>query len=240
MLRFGYAIALVMLIAACAPPMRVTAPEPAPTLATGSAPEGFPIKRYQEAAAQGKPVYRVDPEQSLVSILVRRGGSLAHLGHDHVVASRGVQGYIAPDERTADLFVPLAELSVDEPALRAESRLDTQPTESDIAGTRSNMLDKVLETQRFPYAFIHISSREKTPTGLRLDVAITLHGVSRSFDVPAQMETLEGAMSVAGTLELKQSDFGIVPFSILGGAMQVQDRLSLRFRILARPVDARS
>jgi hypothetical protein len=229
-----------MLIAACAQPMRATAPGPAPTLATGSALAEFPGKRYQEAAAQGKPVYRVEPEQSLVSILVRRGGSLAHLGHDHVVASHGVQGYIAPDEGIADLFVPLAELSVDEPALRAESRLDTQPTESDIAGTRSNMLDKVLETERFPYAFIHISSREKTPTALRLEVAITLHGVSRSFDVPGHMETVQGGMSVAGTLELKQSDFGIVPFSILGGAMQVQDQLSLRFRILARPVDARS
>lgn len=240
MLRLGYAIALVMLIAACAPPVRTTAPEPAPTLATGRAPAGFPSKRYEEAAAQGKPVYRVDPEQSLVSILVRRGGSLAHLGHDHVVASHGVQGYVALDDGSADLFVPLAELSVDEPALRAESRLDTQPTESDIAGTRSNMLDKVLEAQRFPYALIHISSGEKTPTGLRLDITITLHGVSRSFVVPAQMETVQGEMSVTGTLELKQSDFGIVPFSILGGAMQVQDRLNLRFRIRARPVDARS
>ncbi|MDM0074059.1 YceI family protein [Variovorax sp. J2P1-59] len=237
MLRVGYAIALVMLVAGCAPAMRTTAP--APTLATRSAPDGFPGRRYEEAAARGKSIYRVDPERSLVSILVRRGGSLAHLGHDHVVASRGVQGYVARDEGTADLFVPLADLSVDEPALRAESRLDTQPTESDIAGTRSNMLDKVLETQRFPFALIHISSREKTPTGSRLGVAITLHGVSRSFDVPVHMETSPDEMSVAGTLELKQSDFGIVPFSILGGAMQVQDRLSLRFTIRARPVDAR-
>ncbi|MDM0105803.1 YceI family protein [Variovorax sp. J22R24] len=238
MLRSGYAIALVMSIAACAPPMRATAPMPTP--ATQGAPAGFPGKRYEEAAAQGKPVYRVEPERSLVSILVRRGGSLAHLGHDHVVASRGVRGYVSPDDGTADLYVTLAGLSVDEPVLRAESRLDTQPTESDIAGTRSNMLDKVLEAQRFPFALIHVSTMEKTPTGSRLDVAITLHGVSRRFEVPAQVETMQGEMSVAGTLEFKQSDFGIVPFSILGGAMQVQDGLSLRFMIRARPLDVRS
>jgi len=41
-------------------------------------------------------------------------------------------------------------------------------------------------------------------------------------------------MSITGMLGLNQSDFGIVPFSILGGAIQVQDRISLRFRIHAR------
>lgn len=238
MRRLGCAIAFVTLVAGCASPMRATAPEP--TIAARTAPEGFDSKRYEQAAAQGRHVYSVAPEGSLVAILVRRGGSLAHLGHDHVVASRGVQGYVAPDEGSADLYVPLADLSVDEPALRKEAGLDTQPSEPDIAGTRSNMLDKVLETQRFPYALIHINSRGTTPGGMRLDIALTLHGVTRSFDVPAQMETQPGEMKVAGSLEFNQSDFGMVPFSILGGAIQVQDRLSLRFRILARPVAARS
>jgi hypothetical protein len=238
MLRIAYAIALVSLIAGCASPMRATAPEL--TLATRTAPEGFAGKRYEQAAAQGRPVYRVVSEDSLVAILVRRGGSLAHLGHDHVVASHGMQGYVATDDGSADLYVSLADLSVDEPALRAEAGLDTQPSESDIAGTRSNMLDKVLETQRFPYALIRVNRRGTAPGGVKLDVAITLHGVTRSFDVPAQMETKPGEMTVAGSFDFNQSDFGMTPFSILGGAIQVQDRLSLRFRILARPFDARS
>ncbi|MGJ7506837.1 YceI family protein [Variovorax sp. GT1P44] len=238
MLRLGYVIACATLIAGCASPMRATAPVAPST--TQAAPEGFVGKPYEQAAAQGRPVYRVAPEGSIVAILVRRGGSLAHLGHDHVVASRSVQGYIAADEGSADLYVPLVDLSVDEPALRTEAGLDTQPSESDIVGTRSNMLDKVLDTQRYPYALIHINGPAAPQGGIRLDVALTLHGVTRSFDVPAQMETKPGEMKVAGTLEFDQSDFGMAPFSILGGAIQVQDRLSLRFRILARPLDARS
>jgi hypothetical protein len=35
-------------------------------------------------------------------------------------------------------------------------------------------------------------------------------------------------------MHFNQSDFGIVPVSVLGGAMQVQDRLDLQFRILAK------
>ena len=234
MLRPAHVAAvLAMVIAACAPQIRETAPEPRLALTQG--PENFPRNDYEQAAAQGKTVYRIDPARSLVSITVRRGGSLAHLGHDHVVASHEAQGYIAPEEGRADLYVPLRELSVDEPALRAEAGLDTQPSESEIAGTRLNMLDKVLEAQRFPFAIIRVSGLEKIPTGMRLlTVAITLHGVTRTFAVAAQIETGGGELSVTGLLEFNQSDFGIVPFSILGGAMQVQDRLSLRFRIRAR------
>jgi hypothetical protein len=51
--------------------------------------------------------------------------------------------------------------------------------------------------------------------------------------VPAAVVGSAGEISVAGTLEFDQSDFGIAPFSILGGAIQVQDRLSLRFSVLA-------
>jgi len=226
------AAVLAALIAACAPQVRQTAPEPTP--AARPAPENFPRSAYEQAAAQGKPVYRIDPARSLIAISVRRGGSLARLGHDHIVASHEAEGYIASEEGRADLYVPLSELAVDEPALRAEAGLDTQPSESDIAGTRANMLDKVLETQKFPFALIRVSGLEQRPMGVRLSVAITLHGVARTLAVPAQIETGGDEMSVSGLLEFNQSDFGIVPFSILGGAIQVQDRVSLRFRIRAR------
>ena len=221
----GIALLAALAVAACAPPMvRETAP--ASAAANAAKPEGFPGDHY----ARSEGVLRIDSAQSLVAITVRRGGSLSHLGHDHIVASRAVQGYVAPREGRADLFIPLAELTVDEPALRAEAGLDTQPSASDIAGTRSNMLDKVLEVQRFPFATLRV---DRPAADAPLAVAVTLHGVRRSFTVPAAVVGSAGAMSVAGTLEFNQSDFGIAPFSILGGAIQVQDRLSLRFSIRA-------
>ena len=56
----------------------------------------------------------------------------------------------------ADLYVPLDTLVVDEPALRAEAGFDTQPSAADIAGTRRNMLEKVLEADRYPFALIAV------------------------------------------------------------------------------------
>src|SRR6266852_3439961 len=140
---------LTAILAGCAQLPRVEAPS--------APPAEFPEAFYLQALKQGKPVFRVDSRESLVVIEVRRSGSLARLGHDHVVASHEVGGYVAPDEGRADLVVALARLAVDEPALRAEAGFDTQPTESDIEGTRANMLEKVLEAEKFPFALIGVS-----------------------------------------------------------------------------------
>jgi polyisoprenoid-binding protein YceI len=236
MLRPAHAVlALAAVMAACAPVSREMAPERA--FGAQQVPEDFPRSAYQKAAAQGKAVYRVEPARSLVAITVRRGGAFARLGHDHVVASHDLQGYVAPDLGRADLYFPLASLSVDEPTLRAEAQMETQPTEADIAGTRGNMLDKVLQVQRFPFVLIRVTRVKTVADDTQLGVAITLRGVTRRYEVPAKLEVGRAEMAVAGSFEINQSDFGIAPFSVLNGAIQVQDRLGLRFDIRAGPAD---
>lgn len=185
------------------------------------------------AIARGEPVFRIDPARSLIVIEVRRAGSLARLGHDHVVASHDVRGFVAAQERRADLYVPLDRLSVDEPALRTEAGFDTQPSASDIAGTRSNMLVHVLSTDRFPFALVSISDVDQRGTNSSATLAIALHGTTRTMRIPLRIDPVGAAIAVDGRVVLKQSDFGIEPFSILGGAVQVQDEIGLRFRIYA-------
>jgi len=219
---------LSAVLAGCAPLLRVPAPAPA------APPADFPEAYYREALAQGKLVFRVDPAESLVVIEVRRAGSLARLGHDHVVASHELGGYVAPDEGRADLYVALARMQVDEPALRKQAGFDTQPTESDIEGTRSNMLEKVLEAEKFPFALIRVSGAKAKEKKTTLNFAITLHGHLRTLEVPAEIDADAEKMSVTGRLSFDQTDFGITPYSLLGGAIAVQNRIDLRFRIIAR------
>jgi hypothetical protein len=223
--RATLATTLAALLAGCAQVPRVVAPSAPP----GEFPEAF----YLQALREGKPVFRVDSRESLVVIEVRRSGSLARLGHDHVVASHEVTGYVAPGEGRADLYIALARLAVDEPALRVEAGFETQPTESDIEGTRSNMLAKVLEADKFPFALIGITganAREKKAT---LAVAVTLHGRLRTLQAPAEIEADAEKMSVTGRLSFDQTDFGIAPYSLLGGAIAVKNGVDLRFRIRA-------
>jgi hypothetical protein len=231
-LRVGVAYALIVaLLVACAPP---------PAQLPGVAPEapGFVLqaRRYDEVAKAGRPVFAVEPGRSVVVIEVRRAGALAHLGHDHVVASHDLRGYVAPADGRADLYVRLQDLVVDEPALRAAAGFDTQPTPADIAATRANMLGKVLDVERHPYALVGIDRIGANGKADELEVALTLNGVTRTERIRAAVEVSADAMRVTGETVIRQSDFGIVPFSILNGAIRVEDALTVRFEIRARRV----
>ncbi len=215
------------LTAGCAPPAL------RPTESAPSGPSDFPAPHYQTALARGEPIYRIDPAHSLVVIEIRRAGSLARIGHDHVVASHDLRGYVAPQEHRADLFFPLAELAVDEPDLRVEAGFDTHPTQADIDGTRRNMLGSVLDIDRYPFAVVAVTDVIRNGGDDAIAVAITLHGTTRTMRIPVRVEAGNEAIAVSGSVALKQTDFGITPLSILGGAVQVKDEISLRFRIRA-------
>ena len=221
----GVAVVAGVVLSACTPRIAELPP------AVRERPANFPAQVYQQAAAQGKPVLRVDPASSIVVIEVRRAGSLAHLGHDHVVASHDVQGYLLPETGRADLYVALAHLVVDEPALRAEAGFDTRPSVSDIAGTRRNMLEHVLDAGEYPFVLVGVRRIDNDPAAV--EVSIGLHGVTRVTRVPVQFDGGPDDRVVAGRLTLNQTEFGIAPLSVLGGAIQVQDAVDLRFRIRA-------
>lgn len=214
------ALLLAALLAGCA-----RAPVPVPPPAGDNA-----AAWYRQAAAAGSKVLVIDPAQSLIAVTVRRGGPLARLGHDHVVASRRVTGFAAPQAGRADFSFRLDQMSVDEPALRKEAGLDTTPSDAAIEGTRANMLDKVLEAQRYPVVALHAESL--AGQGYRL--SITLQGVTRTVDATARVEHSVNAVTASGALILRQSDFGITPMSVMGGALTVQDTMELRYRIVAR------
>lgn len=224
------ALILALCIASCA---RVPAPAVPPATAI-EPPAGFPQQQYLQAAERGEAIYRVEPAQSQVLIYCYR----ARLGHDHVIASHDVNGYVRlmgnAEIGQADLYVALDSLTVDEAPLRAQAGFDTQLSESDVVGTRSNMRLKVLETERFPYATIHVERIESGLQGQHLVLALGLHGVTRTLRVPVQLSYDVRELRVSGKFSLRQTDFDITPLVLLGGLFQVQDQVDLQFRILAR------
>jgi hypothetical protein len=55
--------------------------------------------------------------------------------------------------------------------------------------------------------------------------------------VTMQREDDERQFVARGRFSVNQSEWGITPFSILGGALQVRDRVDIRFTIEARAID---
>jgi hypothetical protein len=213
---------LLMLLAACgqqlAPPVR---PAPGPRADLDS---------YRAAADFGAAVYAVDPGASLVTVTVRRAGLMARLGHDHVVASHTLAGYVAPGAGRADVWFRADQMTVDEPQLLRDAVIATQPSPQAVEGTRRNMLGPVLEAQRYPMMTLHAERLADD----RLRIAVTLHGATRWLELPAAMQVDAAHVTASGTARLKQTDFGITPFSVGGGLLSVHDELEVRYHIVAR------
>lgn len=209
-----------------------------------------PAAWLEHARTAGEILWRIDSQSSLVAVTVRRGGALARLGHDHVVAVRTLEGWFHPGSTItsstsgtpgklasdggqparAALRFRLDGMTVDETALRAEAGLGSTPTVDAVAGTRHNMLARVLDAEQYPLVHVQVQGRPGAP----LHTMITLHGVTRSYTVPAEVSINPERVTAKGTLLLNQTDFGLTPFSVLGGAIAVQDQMELRFEISAR------
>ncbi len=231
--RAALLIIATLLGAGCAPQ------PPLPTQPAQPTPAAFPAAsdvpaRYEAIARAGHPVYDVDAARSVVVMEVRRAGTLANLGHDHVVASHDVHGYVAPSEGRADLALRVEAFVVDEPALRAAAGFDTQPSEADIAGTRRNMLTRVLSSDAHPFVLVHVDGARSATGTQVLHPGVTVNGVERAAQATAMVTAGADDIRVRGETVIRQTDYGIRPFSILGGALEVADAVTIKFDVVAR------
>ena len=224
--RLAVAALSCLLLAGC---VAVVQPPPPREVAPADFPEDVYLK-----AASTTPVYRIDPARSLIQVYVYREGVLAKIGHDHVVTSREVRGYaLLPADLAqarADFYFPVAALSMDEPELRQSAGFTSEISAEDIENTRLRML-RLLAADQHPFAHIRAVRAAGTPPDLVLGAELTLHGVTRALNLPAQLTVEDGRFSVEGETDIRQTEFGITPFSVLGGALAVKDPLRVIFRI---------
>jgi polyisoprenoid-binding protein YceI len=184
--------------------------------------------------------YRIDAARSLLTIRVFRGGALAAAGHDHVIASRDLEGLVdrAPElERSrVTLRIPVARLSIDDPALRAAAgpEFAAEVPEAAREGTRRNLLGPaLLDGERFPWIELDSTRVVAAPGGASLTLRARVRGADSSFAVPVTLEAHGGELVASGEVELRQSQLGLTPFSVMMGALQVQDAMRVRFRLVA-------
>jgi len=205
-----------------------------------------PVRRDIEAPppvlqpAPGSRRFAIRAERSEVRILVYRAGPLAAFGHNHVIRAAGISGevHLAPDLRRSVLAfsLPVRDFEVDPPAARAVEgeQFAAQLSAEAIAQTRSNLLGPaVLDAANHPeirVRSVRIAGPDWAP---EITLRIALRGAERELVVPVALEVRDGELTATGTFGLSQRDFGIEPFSILGGGLQVADTLKIRFRIVA-------
>jgi hypothetical protein len=190
----------------------------------------------------------IEPLQSHIRIYAFRGGKAARFGHNHVLSVSGLEGYLyLPEAGIAsaqfELAFRLDQMEVDRPELREAVGGSFGSALSDEArsGTRDNMLgESGLQAGRFPRVRIRSLEIAGEAPKFAVRVAVELHGQTREQWVPLQVNGLPGSATVQGSAVLRQTDFGIQPFSVLGGLLSVQDPLVVELLLEAHPVAATS
>jgi polyisoprenoid-binding protein YceI len=208
------------------PPVEMPVPAPAPTPA---------------AVPAGSHEYQVIAEESLLQILVYRGGAMARLGHNHVIASHHLTGAVnvADDlvQSRFDISVPVNELTIDEPAMRELAGADFPPgvPQSARDGTRKNMLsDALLDGEQYPAIRLRATDIVATGEGYDVGVEITIKDQVREVRVPVTFDNQQGTLVARGEFPLKQSDLGLKPFSVAMGTLVVLDEMRIHFEVTAR------
>lgn len=217
----------LLLLGACAqPPVRDELPRELP-----APPEASPI---------GAQTYTLDAQASEVHILVYRAGSLARLGHNHVISSKSLRGEVWLDQDFArsgfDVTLPIATLIIDDPQTRAlyGEPFAAQVAQKDIEGTRRNLMrPEVLNGEQFPEIKLVASQVTGSIDAPRVNAQVTIKGVTRELRIPLTLDVQQDRIVASGAFDLLQTDFGIKPFSIALGALQVRDDLHVKYRLVA-------
>ncbi|OOG22197.1 hypothetical protein B1C78_15500 [Thioalkalivibrio denitrificans] len=182
--------------------------------------------------------YRVVSERSEIRIVLYPAGPLARFGHPHVIGGPVIEGRAVVGEALRQsglrLQIPVRALEVDRPEWRADEGFEPDMPESAVRDTRDNMLSEaVLHADAHPQILIESVDLRGPSWQPDMDVRITLRGVARELTVPVALSVNDDRLIASGRFVILQSDFGIEPFSAMGGRLQVADAVLIRFRILA-------
>jgi hypothetical protein len=229
--KIGVAVLILSLGACAAPRPRPSAP-PAPA----------PAPNQAGAALQALPPpgpYQIDPSSSELRVLVYRAGPLANLGHNHVMVSRAVTGLVQVGSSVSTssfaIEVPAESFVVDDIEARREEGSDFPGDipEDAKSGTRRNMLSPaVLNAAEFPKIIVTGAALSGTPDAFIASLTVNIAGHETSISAPCSLHGDSHTLTAAGAMELRQTAIGITPYSLLHGALQVQDAMQVKFRIV--------
>ncbi len=195
------------------------------------------------ALAQGDRVFAIDGSASDIHWLVYKAGAFARLGHNHVIAVPSPKGRVTVHDQDLsasrfEFVIPVAELVIDDPKLRSGlgEQFSSVPTADDIAGTRKNMLsERVLNGEKFSQIRVTGVGPSGAEGAQTFKMKVELLGRTIDLTVPTKVTVTADRVEAAGEFELTHADLGMQPFSVMMGALQVGEKLSFSYHVVARP-----
>jgi polyisoprenoid-binding protein YceI len=176
--------------------------------------------------------YRIDLRASQLFVEAEASGVLSVFGHNHRFQVRDFGG---------TMNVPangLESASLDLGIVADSLTLVDKVSDGDRKEIEGSMKQKVLETSRFPRIVFRTTSVTVTGRGdatSRLGVVgdLWLHGVGHSVTIPVTVVQKGDSLRATGTVQIRQTDYGMTPVTAVVGTVRVKDEVAISFDIVA-------
>ena len=177
--------------------------------------------------------YAIDVRRSTFTLQAFSTGMLSAFGHNPKIAVRDLQGEAQ--------FVPSG-TTLQDAQVQVTIRADSLEVIDDISDKdrreiQRQMYEEVLETDRFPE--IRYDCSRVTVSGsadrywAALNGELSLHGETHSLPISARVAITGDTLRASGEFSISQSQFGITPVKVAGGAIRLQDEVKCSFDIVA-------
>lgn len=176
---------------------------------------------------------QVNTKTSRVYTFVGKTG----FGHEHAVIGEIKSGTLNLGARSnaGKIVFDMTTWKADTAAARKYIGLKGMTSASTQKDVNANMLgSSVLDVRKYPTATFEIASavpvKQNAPTGksfYQLDGKFTLHGVTRNLRLIAEVTDKNQQNHVRTSFSIKQTHFGITPYSKAFGAVGITDELKI-------------
>ena len=177
--------------------------------------------------------YRIDAGKSRFAVRVFASGMLSALGHSPTLAIQEFTGEATfapgnPEQASIHIVVKSSSLEVTDDISR-----------KDRTEIKNTMEREVLESSTYPEITFQSSQVSLNMLGENRYAAsvagdLTLHGVTRSETISAQVTPSDDTLRANGEFSLRQSDYRIKLVSVAGGTLKVKDEVKITFDLTAR------
>lgn len=183
--------------------------------------------------------YVVDRTASALYVVTHRSGLLSFFGHEHAIVPEEWRARLCvadpvPEGAHGSITILTRSLVVDSEAARTVARLGRGPGDADRGAIQGKLLDEDrLAAERHPEIHLEaVATGAEVGGTLPARGTITVRGVTRPLELPIRVERSGSRLHLAGSIALRQTDFGIEPESI-ARVVRVSDHVDLHFGLVA-------
>lgn len=172
-----------------------------------------------------------DYDQDCAELRVRTGvaGRSARLGHRLVLEARSWRATAEVSDGAPTALTVVVDAASLEVASGDGGLTPMSAPERAAAGVNAR---KSLRAKDFPSIEYRSTAIEQTANGFAVTGDLTIRGTTRACAFVLDYEQTEPAPSLVAVVPVKQTDFGIKPFSLMMGTLSVADEVTVQVRAI--------